>query len=177
MAKQFIESGDFLWNAGIFMWSLATIQKAFELYLPEVDNLFKQGKGVYNTPSEGFIIKQIYEVCKNISIDYGIMEKARNVYVYAGNFSWSDLGTWGSLFEIRNKDKNNNSVIGKRVKLYNSNNCIVNMPKNKVVVVQGLDDYIVVESEDILLICKKEDEQQIRQFVTDVQVDFGDKFV
>ena len=177
MAKQFIESGDFLWNAGIFMWSLTSIQKAFELYLPEVDNLFKQGKGVYNTPSEGVIIKQIYEVCKNISIDYGIMEKARNVYVYAGNFSWSDLGTWGSLFDIRNKDKNNNSVIGKRVKLYNSTNCIVNMPKNKVVVVQGLDDYIVVESEDVLLICKKEDEQQIRQFVTDVQVDFGDKFV
>jgi mannose-1-phosphate guanylyltransferase len=105
------------------------------------------------------------------------MEKATNVKVYAADFGWSDLGTWGSLFNLREKDEDNNAITGKKVKMYNSHNCIVNMPKNKVVVIQGLEDYIVVENDDVLLICKKEDEQQIRQYVTDVQVEFGNKYV
>ncbi len=177
MAKKFIESGDFLWNAGIFMWSLNSIQHAFEEFLPEVDQLFKQGQGFYNTPLEADVIKQIYEVCRNISIDFGIMEKARNVRVFAADFGWSDLGTWGSLYDIRSKDENKNSIVGNRVKTYNTTNCIVNMPKNKIVILQGLDNYIVVENDGVLLICKKEDEQLIRQYVTDVQVDFGDKYI
>lgn len=177
MAKSFIESGDFLWNAGIFMWSMQEIQKAFENFLPDVNDLFKQGEGLYNTANEAEFIDKIYQVCRNISVDYGIMEKANNVHVYAADFGWSDLGTWGSLYDIRKKDNNHNVVSGNRVKVYDSNKCIINMPKNKVVVVQGLDDYIVVENDDMLLICKKSDEQQIRQYVADIQVDFGNKFI
>lgn len=177
MAKSFLESGDFLWNAGIFMWSLSTIEKAFETYLPDINDLFKQGEGLYNTPKEEEFIDRIYQVCRKISIDYGVMEKADNVKVYAANFGWSDLGTWSSLYELRKKDSNLNSVVGNHVKMYDSEKCIVNMPRNKVVVIQGLEDYIVVENNNMLLICKKSEEQQIRQYVTDIQVDFGKEFV
>ena len=177
MAKSFLESGDFLWNAGIFMWSLPTIDKAFETFLPDIYELFRQGEGLYNTPQEDEFIDRIYQVCHKISIDYGVMEKADNVMVYAADFGWSDLGTWSSLYELRKKDERQNSVVGNRVKLYDSDKCIVNMPRNKVVVIQGLEDYIVVENNHMLLICKKSEEQQIRQYVTDVAVDFGKEFV
>ena len=177
MAKSFLESGDFLWNAGIFMWSLPSILKSFEMYLPDVDELFKQGEGLYNTDREEAFIDHVYQVCKSISVDYGIMEHAQNVKVYAANFGWSDLGTWGSLYELSKKDAHKNCVIGNHVKTYDTEKCIINVPKNKVVVVQGLEDYIVVENNDVLLICKKSDEQQIRQYVADVQVDFGNKYV
>lgn len=177
MAKSFLESGDFLWNAGIFMWSLPAITSAFESFLPEVESLFKQGEGLYNTPHEADFIEKIYQVCKNISVDYGIMEKAKNVQVFAAEFGWSDLGTWGSLYELRKKDANKNVISGNRVKLYDAEKCIVHVPKNKVVVVQGLDDYIIVENNEVLLICKKSDEQQIRQYVADVQSDYGNKYV
>lgn len=177
MAKQFIESGDFLWNAGIFMWSLKSINKAFREFLPDIDQLFAQGEQLYNTPAEKEFIQKIYEVCKNISIDYGVMEKAKNVYVYAADFGWSDLGTWSSLHDIRLKDENQNAIIGKRVKTYNTQNSIIHVPKDKIVVIDGLDDYIVVENENMLLICKKENEQNIRQYVNDIQVDFGDKYI
>lgn len=177
IAKAFLESGDFLWNSGIFIWSLASIIKAFEEYLPEVDLLFKEGKGKYNTPEEKEFIDKLFPVCKNISIDYGVMEKAKNVYVFESDFGWSDLGTWGSLFDIRNKDKKNNAIVGKNVLTFSSKNCLVNMPKEKLVVLQGLDDYIVVEDDNILLICKKEDEQYIREIVNTVKIEKGDKFV
>ena len=177
MAKSFLESGDFLWNAGIFMWSLSTIEKAFETYLPDINDLFKEGIGIYNTPEEEAFIDRIYQVCRKISIDYGVMEKADNVKVYAADFGWSDLGTWSSLYELRKKDNNLNSVVGNHVKMYDSEKCIVNVPRNKVVVIQGLEDYIVVENNNMLLICKKSEEQQIRQYVTDIQVDFGKEFV
>lgn len=176
-AQQFVESGDFLWNAGIFMWSVKSIQDAFEEYLPEVDELFKKGEGLYNTSGEKEFINRIYQICRNISVDYGIMEKAKNVHVFAADFGWSDLGTWGAFHELMKKDQNNNAIVGNRVKTYNSTNCIISMPNNKVAVIQGLDDYIIVDTEDALLICKKEDEQQIKQFATDVKIDFGDKYV
>ena len=176
-AQQFIESGDFLWNAGIFMWSAKAIQYAFEQYLPEVDELFKKGEGLYNTPGEKEFINRIYQICKNISVDYGIMEKAKNVHVFAAEFGWSDLGTWGALYDLREKDENQNTVVGNRIKTYNSKNCIINMQNNKVAVIQGLEDYIVVDTDEVLLICKKEEEQQIKQYVTDVKIDFGDRFV
>lgn len=177
VAKQFVESGEFLWNAGIFMWSLREIEAAFEQYLPEVNDLFKQGEGLYNTAAEDAFIKATYLVCKNISIDYGVMEHADNVCVYAADFGWSDLGTWGALYDISEKDLHNNVVVGNKVKTYGSEGCIVNVPKNKAVVLQGLDDYIIVDNDNVLLICKKENEQQIRQYVNDVQLDFGDKFI
>jgi len=177
MAKQFLESGDFLWNAGIFIWSLKSIMSAFKNYLPEVDSLFAEGEGKYNTAEESSFINDTYSVCSNISIDYGIMEKAQNVYVYAADFGWSDLGTWGSLYDIKEKDADGNAVIGNKVMTYNSKNCIVNMPKNKLVVIQGLEDYIVAEGDHSLLICRKEDEQMIRNIVNDIQIEKGEQYV
>ncbi len=176
LAQSFIESGDFLWNAGIFIWSLKSIQKAFEEYLPEVNSLFAAGIGKYNTEQEADFINNTYNKCTNISIDYGIMEKAKNVYVYAADLGWSDLGTWGSLFENKERNNDNNAIIGKNVMTYNTKNCIINMPKNKLVVVQGLDDYIVAEKDHALLICKKEDEQMIRNIVNDIKIEKGEQF-
>lgn len=177
MARQFLDSGDFLWNSGIFVWKLKTIMAAFEKHLPEVDQLFRAGIGKYSTDEEETFIRQTYTVCKSISIDYGVMEKADNVFVLSSDFGWSDLGTWGSLYDIRKKDKQENAIVGNNVLIYDSRNCIVNMPKDKLVVLQGLDDYIVVEDEGILLVCRKGDEQQIRQFVNDVMIEKGEKFV
>jgi mannose-1-phosphate guanylyltransferase len=177
LAKTFLKSGDFLWNSGIFIWSLKSIMKAFEKYLTEIDNLFREGLSYYNTAGEEKFIRDTYSVCRNISIDYGVLEKAENVYVRASDFGWSDLGTWGSLYDIRQKDKNGNTVVGKNVMLYNSQNCIVNMPKDKLVVLQGLNDYIVVEEEGVLLVCKMADEQNIRQIVSDVKIEKGEKYV
>lgn len=177
IAKSFLESGDFLWNAGIFIWSLKSINMAFDRHLPEVNELFKEGVGKYSTPDEEAFIRQTYSVCRNISIDYGVMEKAENVYVMAVDFGWSDLGTWGSLYEIREKDEHQNAIVGNHVMTYDSEGCIVTMPKDKLVVLQGLKDYIVVEDDNALLICRKEDEQQIRQFVNDIKVEKGEKYV
>jgi len=177
LAKIFLESGEFFWNSGIFIWSLPSILKAFETHLSSVSELFKKGNKLYGTVNEIPFLNKTYSECQNISIDYGIMEKADNVYVLCSDFGWSDLGTWGSLYESSNKDTEGNVVSGKDVMLYNSTNCIVNMPKNKLVVLHGLDGYIVVESEGTLLVCKKEDEQQIRQFVNDVRMYKGEHFV
>lgn len=177
LAVTFIQSGDFLWNSGIFIWSLKTIMKAFETFLPEVDVLFRKGTGKYGTPEELDFIDGTYTICKSISIDYGIMEKANNVYVLSADFGWSDLGTWGSLYENRPKDENGNTMIGKNVFLYDSSNCIINMPSDKVVVLEGLKDFIVVEAENVLLVCRKSDEQQIRQYVNDVRLEKGEKYV
>jgi mannose-1-phosphate guanylyltransferase len=177
LALTFLESGDFLWNSGIFIWSVKSILAAFEEHLPEVNNLFREGMNIYNTEQEHEFINKIYPVCKSISIDYGVMEKAQNVYVLESDFGWSDLGTWGSLFDIRSKDENNNTIVGKNVMTFNSKNCIVNMPKDKLVVLQGLDDYIVVEDGDILLVCRKADEQDLREIVNTVKIDKGEKFI
>ncbi|MCK9612784.1 MAG: mannose-1-phosphate guanylyltransferase [Bacteroidales bacterium] len=177
MAKQFLESGDFLWNSGIFIWSNKSILEAFEKYLPEINDAFKKGVGIYDTPEEIVFIRETYTVCKSISIDYGIMEKADNVYVLCADLGWSDLGTWGSLYENRQQNENGNAVVGKNVIMYDSNNCIVNMPEDKLVVLQGLNDYIIVESENVLLVCRKNDEQQIRQFVNDVRIEKGEKYI
>jgi mannose-1-phosphate guanylyltransferase len=177
LAIKFLECGDFLWNSGIFVWSLKSIMQAFSSHLDEVDSLFRKGLGKYGTKEEKPFIKETYAVCKSISIDYGVMEKADNVYVLAADFGWSDLGTWGSLYENRPKDGNGNTVVGKNVKIYDATNCIVNMPKDKVVVLEGLTDYIVVESENVLLICRKSSEQNIRQFVNDVLLENGEKYI
>lgn len=177
MAQFFLDSGDFLWNSGIFIWSTASILAAFEKHDPEMAGIFKEGWDHYNTSAEKEFIRKAYITCKNISIDYAVMEKAPNVYVRASIIGWSDLGTWGSLYDHIKQDENGNAVVGKNVMLYDAQNSIVHVPKNKLVVLQGLKDYIVVESDDILLICKKADEQQIRNFVNDVKVQKGDRFV
>lgn len=177
MAKTFVESGEFLWNAGIFIWSLKSAMKAFKTYLPEVDELFAAGIGKLNTPQEADYIEKVYLVCKSISIDYGVMEKARNVYVMAADFGWSDVGTWGSLYELRSKNKDGNAIVGKNVLTYDTHGCIVDVPKEKLVVLQGLEDCIVVESKGCLLVCKRSEEQMIRQIVNDVAAEKGEKYV
>jgi len=177
MATLFLESGDFYWNSGIFFWSLKSINSAYEKYLGEVNSLFSEGIGVYNTPGERDFIQQAYSRCKNISIDYGIMEKADNVHVLCAEFGWSDLGTWGSLYDMSEKDDKANSVQGKNVLLYDTVNCIINIPNEKLTVIQGLDDYIVVDSDNILLICRKEDEQKIRNIVNDVKLEKGENYI
>ncbi len=177
MAKTFLESGDFLWNSGIFIWKGKSIIEAFDTHLPEVSTIFKGGHDAYNTPDEGQFIKEAYAVCTNISIDYGVMEKADNVLVFMADFGWSDLGTWGSLYDLHEKDVNQNAIIDSQVLMYESTNCVVNLSGNKVAVIQKLDGYIVVENNQMLMICRKEDEQQIRQFVNDVRDFKGDQFV
>jgi mannose-1-phosphate guanylyltransferase len=177
MAKFFLESGDFLWNSGIFIWNVKSFTQALEKYEPEMASIFREGENVYNTPAEKSFIDKAYAQCSSISIDYAIMEKADNVYVRESIIGWSDLGTWGSLYANSDKDDNKNAMVGKNVMLYDTKNCIINMPKDKLVVIQGLDDFIVVESDDILLICKKQDEQNIRTIVNDVKINKGEKFV
>lgn len=177
MAKFFMESGDFLWNSGIFIWSTASILRAMETHDPELANVFKEGWDVYNTTREQDFVNNAYNICTNISIDYSVMEKAENVYVRASIIGWSDLGTWGSLYTHLKKDKHRNAIVGKNAMLYDSKNCIVQVPNDKLIVLQGLEDYIVVESEGVLMICKKQDEQMIRNFVNDVKVNKGEKFV
>ena len=137
-ALSFLKSGDFFWNSGIFIWSLKSILTAFDRYLPEINSLFKEGNDLYNTVEERAFINNAYVSCKSISIDYGVMEKADNVYVLCSDFGWSDLGTWGSLYDNRQKDENGNAIVGKNVLMYNSSNCIVNMPKDKLVVFAGI---------------------------------------
>ncbi len=176
MARIFFESGEFYWNAGIFFWSLPAIMKAFDEHLPEVHALLAEGVGVYGTDKEAEFINRTYEGCRNISIDFGIMEKAENVFVLVSDFGWSDLGTWGSLYEQSAKDKQKNAVNGKQVFLYNTSGSVINVPDDKLVVLHGLEDFIVVESDGVLLVCRKEEEQRIKQFVHDIQAELGDDY-
>jgi mannose-1-phosphate guanylyltransferase len=177
MAKIFVDSGEFFWNSGIFLWSLPSILAAFDTYLSDVSTLFAKGIKLYNTEDEVHFINKIYSECQGISIDYGIMEKAQNVFVLTADFGWSDLGTWGSLYDNKQKDTEGNVILGENVLTYDTHNCIVNLSKEKVAVLQGLDGYIIAESNDTLMICRKEDEQQIKQFVTDVRIKKGESLV
>jgi mannose-1-phosphate guanylyltransferase len=176
LAKQFVESGEFCWNSGMFIWSLKSINKAFETLLPTMDGIFKEGVGLYNTPAEKEFINKSYSVCKNISIDYGIMEKSNNVHVISADIGWSDLGTWGSIYTHLDHDDQQNAVVGDNVMLYDSEKNIINVPKDKLVVLQGLDDFIVVDTNEVLMVCKKQDEQKIKQFVNDIKLSKDAKY-
>lgn len=177
LAKVFLESGEFFWNSGIFLWSLKSIIHAFETHLPEVNSLFTEGIELFNTEKEDAFIKTTYSNCKSISIDYGVMEKAENVFVYCSDFGWSDLGTWGSLYDNSEKDDNLNAIKGDRVVTYNTEDSIIHTHNNKLMVVQGLKNYIVVDTNDVLLICKKEEEQQIKQIVNDINLNYGEEYI
>ena len=169
MAKVFLQSGDFLWNSGIFIWNLQTISEAFRYLLPEVADRFREGELLMGTDKEEDFIEHIFPKCPNISIDYGIMEKAQNVYVLPSSFGWSDLGTWGSLYDLSEKDDNGNVSLHSRALFYESSGNIVTLEPGKLAVIQGLEDTIVTEHEGVLLICKKAEEQRIKQFVEDVE--------
>ncbi len=168
LAVQFLESGDFVWNAGIFVWSVQSLKKAVKRYMPDVAELFEEGEAYYFTPEEANYINKIYSHCGSVSIDNGIMEKADNVHVVLSSFGWSDLGTWKSLYEISDKDENQNVADGK-VLLYDTRDCIIKAPADKLVVVNGLEGFIVAEYDGVLLICKKDDEQKVKELVAEAK--------
>lgn len=177
LAVSFVQSGDFLWNSGIFIWSLQSILKAFDRHLPDVNALFSEIKNEFYTPNEAAAISTVYSQCQSISIDYGIMEKSDNVYVIPADFGWSDLGTWGSLYDNSEKNEHRNALIGDSVFTFDTENSIINLPDGKVAIIQGLNDYIVVEDAGTLLICRKSDEQRIKTFVETVRAEKGENFV
>jgi len=162
-AKMFLDSGNFLWNGGIFIWSAKSVTQAFEQFQPAMNELFRKGWDSYNTASEKAFIDSNYASAENVSIDYAIMENAKNVYVLPATFDWNDLGTWGSLHEKLGKDDNNNAVVNARVILENASNNIIRTDAKKLIVIDGLDDYIIVDREDVLLIYPKSKEQDIKR--------------
>lgn len=177
LARTFVSSGEFLWNAGIFVWQVSNIVKSFEQHLPEMAEVFQAEAEAYNTDSEKEAIDRIYPLCTNISIDYGIMEKADNVYIIPSSFGWSDLGTWNSAHENMEKDYLGNAVAGNEVMVFDANHNMIHVPNNKLVLLQGMNDYIIVDTEDVLLICKKDKEQEIKQYVAEVKRNKGDKYL
>jgi mannose-1-phosphate guanylyltransferase len=164
LAQQFIESGDYVWNAGIFIWNVKTIIKEFEQYLPEIAEAMEEIKGDFYTDREKNSLAKAFPQCKKISIDNGIMEKAKKVYTVLSDIGWSDLGTWKSLYETSEKDENAN-VIDANTMLFDTKNCIIKTPKDRLVVTNGLDGYIVAEYNNVLMICRKDDEQKVKEFV------------
>jgi len=174
-AKAFLASGDFLWNAGIFIWSVDSIRASLEKNMPDLFDSFFGNLLPYDSEEEVEFINSIYSSCANESIDYGIMEKASNVYVLPADFGWSDLGTWGSLYEQLNHDKEENAVVGKKVLLQDSSNNMVRLDPGKTAVIDGLNDYIIIDTNERLLICKKENEQLIKAFVNEIRLQFGEE--
>jgi mannose-1-phosphate guanylyltransferase len=177
IARAFIASGDFLWNAGIFTWRVSAILHALEAHLSEVFEIFAAEQVHFNTVGEKKAVEKIYPLCTNTSIDVGVMEKAGNVYVIPAEFGWSDLGTWNSAWDNMEKDYFGNAVVGKQVMVVDANNCMVHVPDHKLVLLQGLRDYIIVDTPDALLICKKEKEQQIKEYVAEVKRNMGEKYL
>ncbi|WP_288072842.1 mannose-1-phosphate guanylyltransferase [Hydrotalea sp.] len=177
LAKTFLSSGDFLWNAGIFVWKVSTVLQTFEKYQPEMFELFDSEKTHLNTPEERNAIHRIYPLCTNISIDFAIMEKADNVYVLPAAFGWSDLGTWNSAYENLDKDYLGNAVVSENVIVIDATKCMISAEQDKLVVVQGIDDCIIVDTPDVLLICKKDKEQAIKEYVAEIKRNKGDKYL
>ena len=177
LAQTFIDSGDFLWNSGIFVWKASCIISAFKKFLPEMHELFASEKERFNTEDERQAIQSIYPQCPSISIDFGVMEKADDVFVIPASFGWSDLGTWNSAWENMEKDYLENAVAGNNVIVFDATKNMVHMQDGKLLVLQGLDDYIVVDTKDVLLICQKEKEQAIKEYVAEVKRNSGDKYL
>lgn len=175
LAQAFIDSGEFVWNSGIFIWSLKSILNAFKAHLPDIPNMFNDGAHLFNTAKEKEFIDANFPFCPNISIDYGILEKADNVFVIISSFGWSDLDSWVSLHNVSEKDEDQNVNVNSEALYIESYNNIVATTTKKFVIIQGLDNYIVAESDNTLLICKKEDENRIKHFMTDAKFKFGDE--
>lgn len=176
LAKVFVESGEFLWNSGIFLWNLQAIRRAFRAFQPVIADAFKAGEHMMGSPEEIDYIQRVFPTLPSISVDYGIMEKAQNVFVMEASFGWSDLGTWGSLYSLGDKDENGNVSLKSDALFYNSKGNIVTLEPGKLAVINGLEDCIVAEADGVLLICKQQDEQFIRQMVADVEIKYGEKF-
>ncbi|GIJ93050.1 mannose-1-phosphate guanylyltransferase [Capnocytophaga stomatis] len=172
-AKEFLQLRNFLWNAGIFVWSVRSVLQAFKIYQPVMYELFDKGSDFYNTEQEPDFIKENYPKADNISVDYAILEPSSNIYVLPARFDWNDLGTWGSLYEKLPKDETQNAVVNAQVLFRNAANNIVRSEKGKTVVIEGLNDYIVVDKEEVLLICPKQNEQNIKEILNEVKNKFG----
>ena len=177
LAQVFVQSGEFFWNSGIFVWKLKDIIAALAEHLPEHYALFEGVAPLLGTSAEKEAIQQVFSECRSISIDYGVMEKAENVYVRCGDFGWSDVGTWGSLYQLSRKDKYANVKPEEGCYTYNTRSSIVSLPKGKVAVINGLRDYIVVDTEDVLLICPREEEQNIKKYIDEVKYNTGEKHI
>lgn len=169
VAELFLKSGNYYWNSGIFVWKAETILNALQKFKPELRALFSEENGFYNTENEQNSVNHCFEVCEDISIDFAVMENAKNVDVVLANFDWSDLGTWGSLYTHLEKDYNGNAVIGQNVYMINSSNCIVNLPDSKLALIEGLDNHIIVESDNMLMILNKNDEQNLKKYMAPMQ--------
>ena len=175
LAKVFVASGEFYWNSGLFMWNVNTILKTLDTFLPDI--MSKLASDTYGTADEMAFINEHFPACTNVSIDFGVMEKASNVYVSLGDFGWSDLGTWGSLYDLSDKDENGNVTLKCHTQLYDSKNNIIVLPSGKLAVVSGLEGYLIAESDNVMLICPKDEESSIRKYVTDVQVNMGEEYI
>lgn len=169
LAEIFLRSGNYYWNSGIFIWRAKTILNALEKFKPELFHLFTDQSQKYNTSEEQAYVNASFAACEDISIDFAVMENAKNVDVVLSNFDWSDLGTWGSLYSHLDKDYNGNAVIGDNVHMINSENCIVNLPNDKLALIQGLENYIIVESDNMLMILNQHDEQNLKKYMTPMQ--------
>ena len=169
LAELFLKNGNYYWNSGIFVWKVNTIINALNKFKPELNQLFCSKGNDYNTENEQAFVNHAFNNCEDISIDFAVLENSKHVKVVLANFGWSDLGTWGSLYTHLNKDVDGNAVIGNDVHLFESENCIINLPKNKLAVIQGLNNHIVVESDGVLMIVKKEDEQKIKGYLKEVK--------
>lgn len=176
LAQTFVECGEFFWNSGIFIWTVKSIIEAFEKHLPEHHALFSAITDALGTEREVAAVEQVFAECKSISIDYGVMEKADNVYVRCGNFGWSDVGTWGSMHQLSQKDAYANTKSGKACYTYNTRNSIVAVPQDKIAIINGLRDYIVVDTDDVLMICPRSEEQSIKKYIDDVRFDLGEEY-
>lgn len=176
LAETFVKSGEFFWNSGIFVWGVSSILRAFKDFQPDIYSLFESIGDYYGTPQEQEKIDAIYPECRSISIDYGIMEKADNVYVRCGDFGWSDIGTWNSLYRYSEKDENGN-VNGTETVLLNTKDCMLRLSKEKLTVIEGLDNYIVVDTDDVLMICPRSNEQSIKNIVDEIKLSKGDKYL
>ena len=176
MAKVFLASGDFYWNSGIFIWKTKTVIEALQKFLPETGQLFETIEKDYYTPNERDAIDQVYSQCRGISIDFGVMEKADNVCMRSSDFGWSDIGTWGSLYQYSDKDAEGNVKSG-QVVTYDTRNCMIVVPGERLAVIEGLEDYIVVANDDVVMICPKANEQNIKKFIDDLKYGKLDKFI
>ena len=163
-AERYLQRKNYFWNAGIFVWNVNTIVNAIRVYQPVMAKIFERLFPYFYTDKEQEMVDELFPTCENISVDYAIMEKADEIYVFPASFGWSDLGTWGSLHENSKHDAHHNVCIGPDIKMYESRNCIVHTTQEKKVVVQGLDGYIVAEKNNTLLVCRLSEEQRIKEF-------------
>ncbi|MFT4205437.1 MAG: mannose-1-phosphate guanylyltransferase [Chitinophagaceae bacterium] len=177
MAQTFIDSGDFLWNTGLFVWKASEILKAFEKYQPEMYDVFADAKDRFDREDEAQAVEEVYALCTNLSLDLAIMEKSDNVYIIPGEFGWSDLGTWNNVYEHQEKDYLGSTLSGDRILNIDATKSIINVPDHKLVIVQGLEDHIVIDTDDVLLICKRDKEKEVKEYMAEVRKKYGEKFM